>query len=54
MKGAMSGGVAMIERMLGQKKGGAVKWIKTLDWTGNTQNDINQANMALGVWAAEA
>jgi hypothetical protein len=47
MKGAFNGGVAMIERMLGHKKGGAVKWVKALDWAGNTQNAINQANMAL-------
>lgn len=47
MKGVMNGGVAMIERMLGKKKGGAVKWVKGLDWAGNTQLAIYQADMAL-------
>ena len=46
-KGVINGGVAMIERMLGQKKGGAVRWVRALDWAGNTQLAIIQANMAL-------
>ncbi len=47
LKGSFNGGVAMIERMLGAKKGGAVKWVRTLDWAGNTQAAITQANLAL-------
>lgn len=47
VKGVMNGGVAMIERMLGKKKGGAVNWVKALDWAGNTQMAVEQANMAL-------
>lgn len=47
MKGAMNGGVAMVERMLGHKKGGAVKWVRALNWAGHTQDAINQANFAL-------
>lgn len=47
LKGAVNSGVAMIERMLGKKKGGALKWIKGLDWAGNTQAAIVQANQAL-------
>ena len=46
-KGVINGGVAMIERMLGQKKGGAVRWVRALDWAGNTQAAIVQANLAL-------
>ena len=46
-KGIMNGGVAMIERMLGHRKGGAVRWVKTLDWAGNTQAAIVQADLAL-------
>jgi hypothetical protein len=46
-KGAFNGGVAMIERMLGQQKGGAVKWVKALDWAGNTQAAITLANQSL-------
>lgn len=46
-KGAFNGGVAMIERMLGVKKGGAVRWVRALDWVGNTQIAINEANRAL-------
>lgn len=46
-KGAFNGGVVMIERMMGLKKGGAVKWVKALDWAGNTQDAINQANFAV-------
>ncbi len=46
-KGVINSGVAMVERMLGQKKGGAVRWVKALDWAGNTQAAILQANMAL-------
>jgi hypothetical protein len=47
VKGAFNGGVVMIERMMGLKKGGAVKWVKALDWAGNTQDAINQANFAV-------
>jgi hypothetical protein len=47
IKGAFNGGVAMIERMLGKRKGGAVRWVKTLNWAGNTQAAIVQANAAL-------
>lgn len=46
-KGMINGGVAMIERMLGHKKGGAVRWVRALDWAGNTQLAIVQANAAL-------
>ena len=46
-KGAFNGGVAMIERMLGQQKGGAVKWVKALDWANNTDMAITKANLAL-------
>lgn len=46
-KGAFSGGVAVVERMLGANKGGAVRWIKTLDWAGTTQAAILQADAAL-------
>lgn len=46
-KGIMNNGVAMIERMLGHRKGGAVRWVKTLDWAGNTQAAIVKANAAL-------
>jgi len=46
-KGVINGGVAMIETMLGKKKGGAVRWVRALDWAGNTQAAIIQANMAL-------
>jgi hypothetical protein len=46
-KGVINGGVAMIERMLGHKKGGAVRWVRTLDWAGKTQMAIVQANAAL-------
>lgn len=47
LKGAVNSGVAMIERMLSKKKGGALAWVKALDWAGNTQAAIVQANMAL-------
>lgn len=47
LKGAMNGGVAMIERLLGKKKGGALRWVKALDWASNTQAAILQANLAL-------
>ncbi|MYN04488.1 hypothetical protein GTP41_20560 [Pseudoduganella sp. DS3] len=47
LKGAFNGGVAMVERMLGVKKGGAVKWVRALDWAGNTQAAIIKANFAL-------
>jgi hypothetical protein len=47
LKGAFNGGVAMVERMLGVKKGGAVKWVRGLDWAGNTQAAIVKANFAL-------
>jgi hypothetical protein len=47
LKGAVNSGVAMIERLLSKKKGGALKWVKALDWAGNTQAAIVQANMAL-------
>jgi len=47
LKGTFNGGVAMVERMLGVKKGGAVKWVRALDWAGNTQAAIAQANLAL-------
>lgn len=46
-KGVINSGVAMIETMLGKKKGGAVRWVRALDWAGNTQAAIIQANMAL-------
>lgn len=46
-KGMFNGGVAMVERMLHLKKGGAVRWVKALDWAGNTQLAINEANNAL-------
>jgi hypothetical protein len=46
-QGLVNGGVAMIERMLGKNKGGAVAWVKALDWAGNVQIAIDQANMAL-------
>lgn len=46
-KGVINGGVAMVERMLGMQKGGAVKWVRALDWAGNTQAAILQADMAL-------
>jgi hypothetical protein len=46
-KGVINGGVAMIERMLDHKKGGAVRWVRALDWAGNTQAAIIQANLAL-------
>jgi hypothetical protein len=46
-KGVVNGGVAMIERMLGQKKGGAVRWVRNLDWAGETQAAIIKANLAL-------
>lgn len=47
VKGAINSGVAMIERMLSKKKGGALGWVKALDWAGNTQAAIVQANLAL-------
>ena len=47
LKGAVNSGVAMIERMLSKKKGGALAWVKALDWAGNTQAAILQANLAL-------
>ncbi|MBP1206081.1 hypothetical protein JOD97_004143 [Duganella sp. 1411] len=47
LKGAVNSGVAMIERMLSKKKGGALAWVKALDWAGNTQAAIVQANLAL-------
>ena len=47
LKGAFNGGVAMVERMLGVKKGGAVKWVRSLDWAGNTQAAIIKADFAL-------
>ena len=47
VKGAVNGGVAMVERMLGVQKGGAIKWVKTLDWAGNTQIAIDKTNLAL-------
>ena len=47
LKGAVNSGVAMIERMLSKKKGGALAWVKALDWADNTQAAIVQANMAL-------
>lgn len=47
LKGAVNSGVAMIERMLSKKKGGALAWVKALDWAGNTQAAIAQANLAL-------
>ena len=47
VKGVINSGVAMIELMLGQRKGGAVRWVRALDWAGNTQAAILQANMAL-------
>jgi len=46
-KGVFNGGVAMIEQMLHVKKGGAVRWVRALDWAGNTQFAIIQANNAL-------
>ncbi|MBD8563547.1 hypothetical protein IFU01_04600 [Oxalobacteraceae sp. CFBP 8763] len=46
-KGVVNNGVAMIERMLGHRKGGAVRWVKTMDWAGNTKAAIMQADMAL-------
>ena len=47
VKGPFNGGVVMIERMMGLKKGGAVKWVKALDWAGNTQEAINKTNFAV-------
>jgi hypothetical protein len=47
LKGAVNSGVAMIERMLSKKKGGALSWVKALNWAGNTQAAIVQANLAL-------
>ena len=47
LKGAVNSGVAMIERLLSKKKGGALSWVKALDWAGNTQAAILQANLAL-------
>ena len=47
LKGAVNSGVAMIERLLSKKKGGALAWVKALDWAGNTQAAIVQANLAL-------
>jgi len=47
LKGAVNSGVAMIERLLSKKKGGALKWVKALDWAGNTQAAIVQADLAL-------
>jgi hypothetical protein len=47
LKGAVNSGVAMIERMLSKSKGGALAWVKALNWAGNTQAAILQANMAL-------
>jgi len=46
-KGVFNGGVAMVEQMLHLQKGGAVRWIRALDWAGNTQFAISQANNAL-------
>lgn len=46
-RGALVGGVAMVERMLGVGPGGAVRWVRTLDWAGKTQEAIVLANQAL-------
>lgn len=46
-RGLVNGGVAMIERMLGHKKGGAVRWVRSLNWAGETQAAILKANLAL-------
>jgi hypothetical protein len=46
-KGIVNNGVAMVERMLGHRKGGAVRWVKAMDWAGNTQAAIVQADLAL-------
>jgi hypothetical protein len=47
LKGAVNSGVAMIEGLLSKKKGGALRWVKALDWGGNTQAAILQANLVL-------
>lgn len=45
--GIVNSGVAMVERMLGHRKGGAVRWVKTMDWAENTQAAILQVDLAL-------
>ncbi|WP_342316459.1 hypothetical protein [Lysobacter sp. FW306-1B-D06B] len=40
-------GVDMVERMLGVGKGGAVRWIRKLNWVGYTSQAITLSNQAL-------
>lgn len=44
---ALRTGMEMIERMLGMAKGGAVKWIKALQWGALTEQAITGVNAAL-------
>ena len=44
---ALRTGMEMIERMLGMAKGGAVKWIKALEWGALTEQAIAGVNAAL-------
>ncbi|MCW7538030.1 hypothetical protein OOT46_09240 [Aquabacterium sp. A7-Y] len=44
---ALRGGVEMIERLLGMGKGGAIKWVRGLQWAALTQAAIEQAEAAL-------
>ena len=44
---ALHTGVDMVEHLLGMNKGGAVRWIKALDWAGKTQMAIVQINSAI-------
>ncbi|MDH6171033.1 hypothetical protein M2282_006219 [Variovorax boronicumulans] len=44
---ALRSGLDMLERMLGMAKGGAVKWIKALEWGTLTRDAIARANAAL-------
>ena len=44
---ALRTGMEMIERLLGMAKGGAVKWIKALEWGALTEQAIAGVNAAL-------
>lgn len=43
-------GIAMLERLLGSRKGGVIKWLREINWAGRTQQAIARAQDALGLY----
>ena len=43
-------GVAMLERLLGSQKGGAIKWLREIDWAGRTNQAIAATQEALALY----